>query len=45
MAARDSADSAGVVSLSDPEERPFGLEDVDLVLEHSLRSAGPTKQQ
>ena len=28
------------VSLSDPEERPFGLEDVDLAIEHSIRAAG-----
>lgn len=28
------------VSLSDPEERPFQLEDVDLAIEHSIRAAG-----
>ncbi|MFF8577258.1 NmrA family NAD(P)-binding protein [Streptomyces albidoflavus] len=28
------------VSLSDPEERPFNLEDVDLAIEHSIRAAG-----
>lgn len=27
------------VSLSDPEERPFGLEDVDLAIEHSILAA------
>lgn len=29
-----------LVSLSDPEERPFGLEDVDLAAEHSIRAVG-----
>lgn len=28
------------VSLSDPEQRAFGLEDVDLAIEHSIRAAG-----
>lgn len=29
-----------LVSLADPEERPFNLEDVDLAIEHSIRAAG-----
>lgn len=28
------------VSLADPEERPFQLEDVDLAIEHSIRATG-----
>lgn len=29
-----------LVSLADPEERPFALEDVDIAIEHSVRAVG-----
>ncbi|MET8922531.1 NmrA family NAD(P)-binding protein [Streptomyces sp. NPDC004623] len=41
MAARGAGlEQLALVSLADPEERPFGLEDVDLAIEYSIRAAG-----